>query len=94
VPPKAPPATPDTAPAPGGRASSKLSYKERRELEALPDLIDALEKEQGQLRQELADGTLYVRDAQRAAALHSRDAAIEDELMDALTRWDELSGRA
>ncbi len=74
--------------------STKLSYKERRELEALPDLIDALEKEQGQLRQELADGSLYVKDAQRATALHTRDAAIEEELMAALARWEELSARA
>jgi len=95
APPKAQPAAaPATPTPPGARTSSKLSYKERRELEALPDLIDALEKEQGQLRQELADGALYARDAQRAAALHSRDAAIEEELMDALTRWEELSARA
>ena len=85
------PAAPAT---PAARAGTKLSYKERRELDALPDLIDALEKEQAQLRQELADGTLYTTDAQRAAALHGRDAAIEDELMAALSRWEELSTRA
>jgi ATP-binding cassette subfamily F protein uup len=85
---------PPAPPSPARRAGSKLSYKERRELEALPDLIDALEKEQGQLRLELADGSLYATDAQRAAAMHSRDAAIEDELMDALNRWEELSARA
>ena len=93
-----PPATtspaPVAAPAPRSSAGAKLSYKERRELEALPDQIDALEKEQAQLRQELADGSLYTRDAQRAAVLHSRDAAIEEELMDALTRWETLSARA
>ena len=94
APPKAQPVTAQVPASPSARASSKLSYKERRELEALPDLIDALEKEQGLLRQELADGALYARDAQRAAALYSRDAAIEEELMDALTRWEELSARA
>ncbi|WP_066706854.1 ATP-binding cassette domain-containing protein [Curvibacter delicatus] len=70
---------------------TKLSYKEQRELEALPDLIDALEVEQAQLQAELADGSLYARDPQRATALHARDAAIENELMAALTRWEELS---
>jgi len=72
---------------------TKLSYKEQRELEALPDLIDALEVEQAQLQAELADGSLYARDPQRATALHARDAAIENELMAALTRWEELSAK-
>ena len=62
-------------------------------MEALPDLIDALEVEQAQLQAELADGSLYARDPQRATALHARDAAIENELMAALTRWEELSAK-
>ena len=83
------------APAPASPArGNKLSYKEQRELEALPDLIDALEKEQGALRLELADGSLYASNPQRAAALYSRDAAIEEELMTALGRWEALSARA
>lgn len=69
----------------------KLSYKEQRELEQLPAQIDALESEQRALREELADGTLYTRDGQRAAALHRRDAEIEELLMQALERWEELS---
>ncbi len=73
--------------------STKLSYKEQRELETLPDHIEALELEQAQLRDALADGGLYSRDPQRAVELHARDAAIEDELMAALTRWEALSAR-
>ena len=90
------PASPATPPVPIPRpaGSSKLGYKERRELEALPDLIDALEREQGQVRRELADGSLYAQDAERAATLYQRDAAIEAELMAALSRWEELSARA
>ncbi|MDO5653258.1 MAG: ATP-binding cassette domain-containing protein [Brachymonas sp.] len=68
----------------------KLSYKEQRELDALPALIDTLEKEQAALQAELADGTLYTRDAQRAAELHKRDAEIEEALMQALERWEAL----
>jgi len=79
--------------APRAPGTQKLSYKEQRELAILPDQIDALEREQADLRAELADGSLYSRDPQRAAALHSRDAAIEDELMAALMRWEELSAR-
>lgn len=90
------PASATTAPVQTPRpvGSSKLSYKERRELEALPDLIDALELEQGSLRRELADGSVYIKDAQRATALSQRDTAIETELMAALGRWEELSARA
>ena len=90
------PASPATSPVqtPRPAGGSKLSYKERRELEALPDLIDALELEQGSLRKELADGSLYIKDAQRATALSQRDTAIEAELMAALSRWEALSARA
>ena len=69
----------------------KLSYKEQRELEQLPAQIDALETEQKNLRDELADGSLYARDGGRAAALHQRDGEIEELLMQALERWSELS---
>ncbi len=75
-------------------AKRKLSYKEQRELEALPGQIEVLEAEQKALRLELEDTGIYQRDAQRAAALHARDAAIEDELMQALERWEELGAIA
>lgn len=68
----------------------KLSYKEQRELEALPEQIAALEAEQAAIRAELADPAIYARDNARALALHSRDAEIEEALMHALERWDTL----
>ena len=46
----------------------KLSYKEQRELDALPALIDSLEEEQTQLHEQLADGGLYSSDPVRAVA--------------------------
>jgi ATP-binding cassette subfamily F protein uup len=101
--PTAPPAPKDTfiaaTPAPASlttptAGSSKLSYKERRELDALPDLIDALEREQSLLRQELSDGSLYAQDPQRAASHHQRDTVIEAQLLAALNRWEDLSTRA
>ncbi len=72
----------------------KLSYKEQRELDALPGLIASLEDEQKALQAELADGTLYGRDAARAAGLQARNGQIEDELMAALERWEALGGSA
>ena len=72
-------------------SKKKLSYKEQRELEQLPGQIAALEAEQQAIRGELADGTLYAKDGIRAAALHQRDAEIDDLLLEALERWTALS---
>ncbi len=69
----------------------KLSYKEQRELDALPARIEALEAEQADIRARLADGSLYQSDLQQAIALQARDTEIEDELMAALERWEALS---
>ena len=72
---------------------AKLSFKEKRELESLPQLIESLEAEQAKARAELADGSLYTRDGARAALLQGRDGAIDAELMTALERWEVLSAR-
>ncbi len=72
---------------------TKLSYKEQRELEELPTRIDALETEQAQIRSALADGSLFVTDADRAQTYCARDAEIEAALMLALERWEALSNR-
>ena len=78
------------APEPPG---NKLSYKEQRELETVLRMIETLESEQSALRSELAQGSLYERDALRANVLYLRDAAIEEEMLAAMERWDELSAR-
>ena len=86
------PAQPSSA-AGGGASYSvrKLSYKEQRELDALPARIEALEGEQRTINAELADGLLFARHPQRGAELTARHAQIEDELMNALERWETLS---
>ena len=84
---------PQRAPHIGQQLSKKkLSYKEQRELEGLPAQIDALEGEQAQIQQALADGSLYSSDAARAALLLQRCQVIEEELLHALERWTELGG--
>ena len=72
-------------------ASKKLGNREQRELEKLPQTIEALEREQTALRVELADVNLYSKDAKRATAMYQRDAAIDEELLSALARWEELT---
>jgi len=73
--------------------SGKLSNREQREVDALMLLIDALEREQVELRVELADSDLYRRNPVRANHIYLRDAAIEKELTDALARWDGLASK-
>ena len=93
-----PPATTTSRPAdhrapshrPAQPQKKKLSYKEQRALEALPARIAALEAEQAAIAAELGDGSLYVRDHQRAAQLAERSARIEDELMALLEQWQAL----
>ncbi|WP_353141733.1 ATP-binding cassette domain-containing protein [Limnohabitans sp.] len=69
----------------------KLSYKEQRELEALPALIASLETEHKETQAALSDNSLYASDPGKVAQIHKRDAEIEDALMAALERWEQLS---
>jgi ABC transport system ATP-binding/permease protein len=72
-------------------SKKKLGYKDQRELDALPGLIQQLESQQKAIEQELFDGTLYASNAKRAGELTARNARIEEELMTALQRWETLS---
>jgi ATP-binding cassette subfamily F protein uup len=68
----------------------KLSFKEQRELDALPEKIAELEAEQSVINAQLADGTLYASNNPLALQLASRNSAIEVELLAALERWELL----
>ena len=81
---------PSPTPAPAAPQRRKLSYKEQRELDTLPDRIESLEQEQAAIQSELADGSLFSSDPQRAARLATRLPQIDDELTVALERWEEL----
>ena len=85
----APPAP--VAAAPVKRA--KLSFKEQRELDALPARIEALEAEQRTLGEQLGGTALYAEAPQRVAEAQARYARIEEELMAALERWEALGNR-
>jgi len=86
------PRFPEAAPKPS--AAKKLSFKEQREYDALPGLIEQLETEQSDLNQLLADGSLYVSDPSGASAKAARILQIDDELLAALERWESLGQRA
>ena len=90
---RAVPAKSDPAPAAASDRPRKLSYREQRELAGLPALIEALEAEQKQQAALLADGRLYASEPARAVAAQTRHAAIEDQLLAALERWEMLGAR-
>jgi ATP-binding cassette subfamily F protein uup len=71
--------------------AQKLSNKAQREIDTLQARIDVLEQEQAALRATLTDANLYAKDPARATELYARDAAIDEELLAALARWEELS---
>ena len=71
----------------------KLSFKEQREYESLPGLIEQLEAEQAKLNRLLADGSLYVSDPKKAADMAVRISQIDDEMLTAMERWETLGQR-
>lgn len=68
----------------------KLSYKEQRELEALPGEIADLENEQAQLSAKLADGSWFNSDLEAATLASQRLIELDELLLTKLERWDQL----
>jgi ATP-binding cassette subfamily F protein uup len=68
----------------------RLTYKERRELEALPQHIETLEAEQEQLYQAMSGPTFYRQDSHAIVTLKTRLAALEGEIEAAYARWELL----
>ena len=84
------PSTSSAATATAARPRVKLSYKEQRELEALPARIAALEAEQKTIGAQLADPSRQRGGTQSLQALSERFAAIDEELLHCLERWEAL----
>ncbi len=74
------------APPPGRR----LSYKEQRELAALPESIQRLEAEQSRLQGAVNEPDFFRREPTEAAAALQRLTALAGELETAYSRWDSL----
>jgi ATP-binding cassette subfamily F protein uup len=72
---------------------SKLSFNETRELESLPEKIEALEQEQGEITARLGDADLYRKNPQEFKRLNTRFAEIEVDHVLAMARWEELEAK-
>ena len=77
---------------PKANRTVKLSYKEQRELDALPDEIAALETEQAEINTQLSDPEIF-KDYEKAGALQSRAEEIEMLLLEKLERWEWLEAK-
>ncbi|MCZ8129875.1 MAG: ATP-binding cassette domain-containing protein [Steroidobacteraceae bacterium] len=76
------------------RAKSKLSWKEARELEALPGEIERLEAEQRAITERMSAADYGAGGAERIAADGRRLQELEDLLLARLERWEALEAEA
>jgi ATP-binding cassette subfamily F protein uup len=77
-----------------GNGTRKLSYKEQRELEALPAKIEALEAEQAQVHRMMAGAEFYRQPSDKIAATMERLQALTNEIEACYVRWESLELRA
>ena len=93
--PQAPTATPAPAkPAAQVQKKKKLSYKDQRELEAMPALIESLERRQQELEQTMAEPDFYQREHSQVQDVIARLAAVQEEMEAAFERWAELDAES
>ncbi len=68
----------------------KLTYKEQRELEALPEKIESLEAEQSTLHGLMGDADFYRQPSEKITATIDRLESVKLELESRYARWQEL----
>ena len=90
--PKASPSKPP-APPPPSTERVRLSYKDKLELEALPERIAALEAEQTALEARVSGAEFYKEPAATIAGALSRLEQLRGEIETIYRRWDELDSR-
>jgi ATP-binding cassette subfamily F protein uup len=71
----------------------KLSYKEQRELEALPARLEALEVEQNTLQAEINEPAFYQQDQDTITQTLQRLESVGNELEVCFQRWEELESQ-
>ena len=68
----------------------KLSYKEQRELDAMPALLESLEQRQKTLEATMSDANFYQREHTKVQDVIAQLAAVNSEMETAFERWAEL----
>lgn len=75
---------------PAATKEQKRSYKDKRELEALPALIEKLDAEIGKLTAAMSDQEYFRQPASDIAAANARLKDLNEQLAQAYKRWEEL----
>lgn len=68
----------------------KLTFKEARELESLPQKIEAMEAEQQEIYDSMADPEFYQKESSLISQTKVRMEKLEQSLATAYVRWEEL----
>ncbi|MDF1580267.1 MAG: ATP-binding cassette domain-containing protein [Desulfuromonadales bacterium] len=87
----APPSTKEKKEKPLRERQRKLTFKEKHELEGLPQHIDALEAKQAELHQRMADPNFYREAGAQMTELKTQLETVTKELENAFARWEELA---
>ena len=74
----------------GTEKPKKLSYKDQRELDQLPQKIEALETEVGELHEQMSQPDFYQQEGVQIAESQTRLEALETELTEYYERWERL----
>jgi len=90
APPPAVPAKPVREKAPGNGRPAKLSYRDQRELDALPGRIEMLESEQAALQASVNAPDFYRQESTAVAAVLARLEIVGTELEGCYARWAQL----
>lgn len=80
----------DQPKAPAKKPKGKLSYKDQRELDMLPQKMEDLNVEKASLEQEMADPNLFSKNPDKFQEISDRLSAVQEKLDHCEERWLEL----
>jgi ATP-binding cassette subfamily F protein uup len=89
----APPPKETAKPKPATSSRPKLSYAEQKELDALPDRVEAADRAVADLEAQLADPALYATRGAEVGKLRADLDAKRAEAAELIARWEELETR-
>jgi ATP-binding cassette subfamily F protein uup len=81
-------------PQPSRTPKKKLSYKDKKELEELPERIASLESQQARFHEQMADPEFFKQDPTTIASANEELSTLTDQLTTAYTRWEQLEEMA
>jgi ATP-binding cassette subfamily F protein uup len=72
------------------KSRRRLTFKEQKELDTLPEMIERLEQQIGELHELFAKPEFYRQAGPQIATERARLQALEEELANAYARWEQL----